>query len=159
MFSGSVPTAQSGFSYIEMLIASMLVVVSLAPAIESLHSARLAATAHEMDTRLHYALSGKLETVLAEPISSLLYAAQAAGGPTKPSSYSDPVAQPNRQVIYLSFYDIANDDGDKNHFTIADTNTDGDNDPYTGDGAAIDVVWVSAAIPGTRHRLESLVQR
>lgn len=150
---------QAGFTYIEMLVATVIVTASLAPAIDALRRAQLAAAIHEAETTLHYRLMGHLETVLAEPFGALLAAANSAGGITIPTSYSEPGGQDDRIVVFLSFYDVADTDGDSDFFTIEDDDNDDDDNPYTGPDAAIDVVWVEARIPGTVHVMQSLSRR
>jgi type II secretory pathway pseudopilin PulG len=112
---------QAGFYYAEALVSTVIVGVCLAPAVSALHSA-LDAPAVEVgivNGRQH--LQGKLEQVLAQPITDLDAAATAAGNPSTPSSYSDPVGTSDRVLVYLSRYDGDNADGDNNPFTGTDS--------------------------------------
>jgi hypothetical protein len=100
--------------------------------------------------------AGTMETVLAEPFSSLRAAAASAGAPTMPSSYSDAAGATDRMLVYLSYYDAGDSDGDGNPFTLLDPNADGDGNPYTGTSPRITLLWVRVAIEGTALAFESL---
>ncbi len=133
-----------GISYIEVLIATALVVMTLVPALEALQPAMMGSDIQELRTEDHYRLLARLEEVLAEPFADLDDAATAAGSSTTPTSYSDVVTYPDgRQIsrnVFLSRYD-----GD---------NADADNDPFTGTDA--ELLWVRVEIPGTTLSLETL---
>ena len=136
--------SQSGLSYIEVLVATVLIATALVPALEALQSGIQASQIHRVQTENRYLLTAKMEDVLAEPFADLDAAAVAAGDASTPTSYSDTVSasdgrQVNRQV-YLSRYD-----GD---------NADGDNDPFTDIDEGL--LWVRVEIPGTTQALESL---
>lgn len=150
---------QAGFSYTEMLIATALVMAGIGPALGSLQRAQLGAAAHVEETQRHYRLLGRLEELLAQPYEVLLAAAATAGSATTPSAFSDPPAEPDRIVIYLSYYDLADDDSDGDFFTIADADGDNDNDPYTGPDVDIETLWVRAETAGSGQALEALTRR
>ncbi len=137
----------AGLSYMEVLVATFLIAITLVPALEALRPAIQAAGAHESHMQDHYQLAAKLEAVLAEPLADLDAAAAAAGDATTPTSYSDTLTYADgRQItrqVYLSRYD-----GD---------NADGDNDPFTGTDSGL--LWVRVAIPGTVHALETLLSQ
>lgn len=99
--------SQSGFSYVEVLVAVILVAVSLVPAVDALRSGIFGAGVHEAAAAEHYQLKAKMEEVLAEPYALLDTAAQAAGSATTPTSYSDPVSASPRRMVYLSRYDAS----------------------------------------------------
>ena len=63
-------TAKScaGFSYVEVLIATMLIAVCLVPALEALHTGLLGSGIHRDSVEEHYHLQAKLEEMLAQPI-------------------------------------------------------------------------------------------
>ena len=127
-----------GFSYVEILVAVVLLAVALVPALEALQTAVLGAGIHETHAVRHHRLTAKLEEVLAAPFSALEAAeAAAAGGPT---SYSDALGSPERRVVLLSGYD-----GD---------NADADNDPFTGTDSGL--LWVQVQVEATSHALETL---
>lgn len=98
-------SSQSGLSYIEVLIATILVAVSLVPAVEALRGGIFGAGLHQAAAVDHYRLKAKMEEVLAEPYASLDAAAVAAGSETTPTSYSDPVGPSPRRLVYLARYD------------------------------------------------------
>jgi hypothetical protein len=140
-------TRQSGISYIEVLIAALLIVISLIPMMDAMRGAAASSGFHEDAAVRHAHLLAKMEIVLAEPYSSLENAAIAAGQGgdswSSPSSYSDPPGADSRRLVFLSLYD-----GD---------NADSDNNPFTGvDG---DLMWVRTEIAGTPVVVETLVYR
>ena len=130
-------SGQRGVSYVEVLVAVILIAATAIPATDALHGAMAGAAADTEATANHYRVRGRLEEILAEPFSSV--SAQAAG-PTVPSSYSDAPGTTNRRLVYISLYD-----GD---------NADADNDPFTG--ADPDLLWVSVEIEATVNALRSL---
>ncbi len=135
------PGRQSGFSYIEVLIAALLILISLGPMMDALRNATRGAQEDASSQNLH--LTAMLEDLLNEPFSSLEAAAIAAGNETVASSYSDLGGATNRRLVYLSLYD-----GD---------NADTDNDPFTG--VDPDLMWVRTEIEGTLTSIETLVYR
>jgi Tfp pilus assembly protein PilE len=145
---------QSGLTLVEVLIASVLLMVVLVPAIEALHTGMLGNDVLQSTSSEHYAVLSEMEEVLAEPYGSLLGAAAAAGNETTPSSYSDAAGPPGRRLVYVALYDASDADGDNNFFTVLDADLDGDNDPYTGYD---DLLWVRVEIDGSITYLESLV--
>ena len=145
---------QRGLTYVEVLIAMAIIAVALVPALEALHTGMLGTQIYQSSTSQHFAVTARMEEMLAEQHGALVAAAAIAGGPSTPSSYSDPAATPNRRLVYLSLYDADNLDSDNNEFTVLDPNLDGDNDPYTNfDG----LVWVRVEIEGSVNAFESLV--
>lgn len=108
--------SQHGFSYIEVLVATILLAVSLVPALEALRGGVFGASLHEAAADDHYRLTAHMEEVLAEPYSLLDAAAVAAGDATTPTDYSDPPSTAKRRMVYLSRYDA-----DTASFTAADT--------------------------------------
>lgn len=99
--------SQSGLSYIEVLIATILVAVSLVPAVEALRGGIFGANLHQDAAANHYELKAKMEEVLAEPYALLDAAAVAAAGEKNPASYSDPDGTSPRRLVYLSRYDAS----------------------------------------------------
>ena len=145
---------QSGLTYVEVLIAMAIIAVALVPALQALQTVMLGTAIYQSSTSQHYAVTARMEEVLAEQHGALVAAAAIAGSPSTPSSYSDPVATPGRRLVYLGLYDADNLDGDNNVYTVLDPNLDGDNDPYTNcDG----LVWVRVEIEGSVSAFESLV--
>ncbi len=137
----SMPSHQAGYSYVEILIAAILITVSLGPAMDALRTATIGAEIYESYSEQHYRLLSRMEEVLAEPYGSLNVEAVAVGSPTTPTAYSDPVATPDRRLVYLAAYDI--------------DNADADNEPFLT-GTDPGVLWVRVEIEGTVLSLESL---
>jgi len=138
---------QSGISYIEILIATVLILISLLPMMDAMRGATVSTVAHEVAAVRHAHLRDKMEEVLAEPFSALETSAIDAelGGTSydRESAYSDPSGAADRRIVYLSYYD-----GD---------NADGDDKPYTG--VEPDLMWVRVEIEGTPMLVETLVYR
>lgn len=135
------PQRQAGYSYVEVLIAAVLIAISLVPAADALRTATVGAEIYEEYSAQHYSLLAKMEEVLAEPYGSLDAEAVAVGNKTAPTAYSDPVSTPDRRLVYLAAYDI--------------DNADGDDEPFLT-GTDPGVVWVRVEIEGTVLSLESL---
>jgi len=131
---------ESGFSYIELLVTTVFIALMLMPALETLQTGVQGAGLHESRVIAQYQLMAIMEEVLAEPFQDLENAAQAAGGATILTSYSDAPATPNRRLVFLSRYD-----GD---------NADGNNDPFTGTDDGL--LWVRVEIEDSEYALETL---
>ncbi len=131
---------QSGLSYIEVLVATLLITTALVPMMDALGPGLQGSAIHRQSAEVHYTLAGKLEAVLAEPFTDLDAAATAAGDYQTPTSYSDLAASAPHQV-FISRYDV--DDAD----------TDGD--VFTG--GEDDLLWVRVATEGGNQALESLL--
>lgn len=141
-----------GFTYVEVLVASALIAIALVPAINALQTGILATNIHQNLTTLHYRRLQKMEELQAEPFGALLAAAKTAGAKTTASTYSDPAGTANRCLVYMALYDA-----DADPFTLADPNTDGDNDLYTGSTA--NLLWVRVETEGTGQNIEMLISR
>ena len=150
---------QRGIAYVEVLVATVLIAITLVPAMQALQSGINGAGIHEDYVVDHYRLVSKFEEVLAKPFGTLLNESALAGSNTTETTYSDAAGAVKRLVVYLSYYDANNSDGDGNPFTILDANTDVDNNPYTGVDVDIGLLWVRAEIEGTVHTMETLVSR
>lgn len=140
-------------TYIEVMIAVVIIAAALVPAMEALHTGMLGTEINRSSTAEHYSATGKMEELLAEPYGALLAAAAIAGDATTISGYSDPPATPDRRLVYLSRFDADNADGDGDPFTVPDANEDGDNDPFTGYSG---LIWLRVEIEGSATPLESL---
>ena len=129
----------SGFSYLEVLIATLLIAVALVPMMDALRPGIHGSMLHKQRAEMHYALAGKMESLLAEPFADLDAAATAAGSENSPTSYSDPGAEIPYQVFIWRY------DAD---------NADADDDPFTG--VETDLLWIKVAVSGSHHLLESV---
>ncbi|MDH4072170.1 MAG: type II secretion system GspH family protein [Gammaproteobacteria bacterium] len=132
---------QAGITYVEALLAVVILGVALVPALETLNTAFRGATVGESVMQAQQKLVTRLENVRAQPFASLDAAALAAGSQTAPSSYSDPGGSANRVLVFLSRYD-----GD---------NADGNGNPFDGTDAGL--LWVRVAIENTPYELTTLV--
>ncbi len=135
---------QAGFSYVEVLIATVLIAVSLVPALDALQAGLKGSEVQAEYIEGHFYLTGKMETVLAEPFSVLAAAATPEGNPVNPSTYSDSLTTPQGRTITRQVF-LRPYDGD---------NADADNDPFTGTDPGL--LWVQVAIDGTAYAIESL---
>jgi len=119
-----------------------LIAMTLVPAMEALRPGVQGAGIHETDTWRHYHLTALLEEVLANPFTELDAEALAINDRAVPSTiYSDPSAQANRRLVYLSRYDADNADGNGNFFDA---------------GMDADLLWVRVEIEGTDQAIEGL---
>ena len=121
----------AGFSYVEVLIATVLIALALVPALESLEIGIRGSEIHEVELARHHQLVAILEEVLAQPYSELVTEEQAAGG--EASAYSDAPGTADRRLVFLSGFDA-----------------DGDSQPDPG------ILHVRAEIEATPHVLETL---
>lgn len=147
---------ERGVTYTEVLVAMVIIVVAVIPAIEALQTAMLGAAVRESFSAEHYAATARMEEVLAEQHLALVAAAAAAGDHLTPSAYSDAAGTPVRRLVFLGLYDADNADGDSNPFTVFDPDLDGDSDPfsnYTG------LIWVQVRIDGSVTGFESLASQ
>jgi Tfp pilus assembly protein PilE len=134
---------ERGFSYVEVLVATVLLTVGLAPALESLREGVVGGEIHAALTADHYHLTAKMEEILAQPFGALEAAATAAGSPTVPTTYSDTAGDVSRRLVYVAGYDGDDADGDGHPFTGAD------------DG----LLWVKVEIENTTFAVASLTSR
>ena len=134
---------QAGLTYVEILIATLVLLIGLVPALDALRGAVIGTATNETYLREQFRLSGRLEEVLAEPFVDLDDAGMAAGSPTTPTRYSEPAGTPGRLLVFIARYD-----GD-------DADTDGD--PFTGGDEGL--LWVQAAIENSPYTIESLLSQ
>lgn len=135
--------SQSGLTLVEVLVSVVLLAILLVPAMRALQTGVVGAEVHGDLATGHYRLTSRLEELLAEPFADLSDAAIAAGSPTTPSSYSEPVGPPGRLLVYLSLYDGDNADADDNPFT----------------GMEPDLLWVRVDIEHSVRTLETIKAR
>jgi hypothetical protein len=145
-FNDAVPArgGARGSAYVEVLVATLLIVTTLVPALDALRPGIAATGIQQRMASDQFSVLARFEAVMAAPFAELQAVADAAGSATTASSYSDTVLYTDgRQIVrnvYLSGYD-----GD---------NADGDDDPFTGTDAGL--LWVKVEIAGTGHRAEGL---
>ena len=144
---------QSGVTYVEVLIAALLLAIVLVPAIEALYTGVLGSDVNVETNASHYGALSRTEEVLATSYPQLLAAAGAAGNYKTPSSYSDPTGAPDRLVVYIGRYDADDADKDGNPFTVPDPDADGDGDPFTGYAG---LLWIRTEVEGSLTAFETL---
>ena len=94
---------QRGLSYIEVVVATVLLVVMLVPAFDALQSGFLGASVHASETAGQHRLRGKMEEVLAKPFTSLYaitYAIDGNSATAVVAALSD-ASGPDRRVVTL----------------------------------------------------------
>lgn len=133
---------QNGLSYIEVLIATLLLAIALVPMMEALGPGLQGAQIHRDRAEVNFALKGKLEEVLAQPFDDLDAAATAAGDYKIPTSYSDAGAAVPHDV-FIWRYDVDNSDADGNQFT----------------GGESDILWLRVATADGLAELQTLLSR
>ena len=142
-------TRSQGFSYVEVLVAVLLMAIMVVPAMEAIKAGLKGAEFHESVTSQQYALQSRMEEMLAEAYGSLLAAAQTAGSNSVATSFSDTAGSTDRIIVYLALYDA-----DADPFVIADLNNDGDSNIYTGDTS--DLLWIKVELENSVFALETL---
>jgi len=134
---------QAGFSYMELLIATLLIVILLVPALDAMQSGVQGSGIHTELARNQYRMISKMEQTLALPFGQLLKQANLVADPTVliPAPFSDPAGTESRRLVFLARYD-----GD---------DADGDNDPFTGTDEGL--LWVRVTIEDGPRSLETVI--
>ena len=132
---------QHGISYIEVLVATLLIAVTLVPALDALGPGIQGSALHEKRARVQYALQGKMEQVLTESFAVLDLAATQAGSATTPTTYSDSFAPDITRNVYIWRYDVDDADGDGDVFT----------------GGENDLLWIRIALSDGSQSLQTLL--
>ncbi len=88
---------QSGFSYVEVLVATALLAGALVPALDALRDSIAGGAVQQQIITEHHHLAGKMEELLSLPFDELDAEAQAVGDPNAATSYSDAVSTPDRR--------------------------------------------------------------
>ena len=133
---------QSGLSYIEVLVATLLIAVALVPMMEALGPGLQGSEIHRDRAEVHFVLTGKLEQVLAESFEDLDAEATVAGNYNIATAYSDLAASVPHEV-FIWRYDVDNADNDDDEFT----------------GGEDDILWVRVATADSSADLQTLVSR
>jgi hypothetical protein len=134
---------QSGFSYMEVLIATLLIMTMLVPALEAMQSGVQGSAIHSELARNQYRMISKMEQTLALSFSELLQQADLVADPVVliPAPFSDAAGTEFRRLVYLARYD-----GD---------DADGDKDPFTGTDSGL--LWVRVTIEDSQRSLETVI--
>ena len=132
-----------GLTYLEVLISTVLILIVLVPALESIYYGIKGSDLHASQVQGQHFLLAKMEQTLAKPFSDLLSEADAVVSSTTliPEPYSDAAGSQSRRLVYLSRYD-----GD---------NADADSDPFTGTDEGL--LWLQVTIEDTTQSLETLI--
>jgi type II secretory pathway component PulJ len=137
---------QQGFSYVEVMAATLILALCLVPAMEALEASGKTARVPESLGVDRYHLLDKMEWILTQPFNDLDAAAQAAGSESTASSYSDLITSTDGRSltrnVYLSRYDGDNLD---------------DSNPFTGTDEGL--LWIRIVIEGTTLIFETLASR
>ena len=134
---------QAGLTLVEVLVAVMLLLIILVPAMEAIRTSVTGAEVLNELASSQFRLTSRMEELLAEPVGELEAAAIATGSATVESSYSEAAGPPGRLIVYLSPYD-----GD---------NADADDDPFTGSDPGL--LWIEVEAEGTVHSLRTVRAR
>ena len=127
----------------ELLIATLLIVIMLVPALEAMQSGVQGSGIHTQLAQNQYRMISKLEQTLALPFADLLAQADLVADPTVliPPPYSDSAGTEFRRLVYLARYD-----GD---------NADGNGNPFNGTDAGL--LWVRVTIENSQRSLETVI--
>ncbi|MCP4982106.1 MAG: type II secretion system protein [Gammaproteobacteria bacterium] len=136
-------TRQAGFSYVELLVATLLIVVLLVPALEAMQSGIQGSGIHTELAQNQYRMIAKMEQTLALSFSELLEQADLVADSTVliPAPYSDTAGTESRRLVFLARYD-----GD---------NADADDDPFSGTDAGL--LWLRVTIENSSRSLETVI--
>lgn len=134
---------QSGFSYMELLVATLLIAIMLVPALDAMQSGIQGSAIHTQLARNQYRMISKMEQTLALPFSELLQQADLVADSKIfiPPPYSDAAGTESRRLVFLARYD-----GD---------DADGDKDPFTGTDTGL--LWVRVMIEDSPRALETVI--
>lgn len=133
---------QTGLSYIEVMVATLLIAVALVPMMEALGPGLQGAQIHRDRAETNFVLQGKLEQVLAEAFDDLDAAASKAGDYKIPTVYSDTGASVPHEV-FIWRWDVDNADADDDGLT----------------GGEDDILWVRVATTDGLTELQTLISR
>ena len=127
----------------ELLIATLLIVIMLVPALDAMQSGIQGSGIHTQLAQNQYRMISKVEETLALPFAELLEQADLVADSKIliPPPYSDAAGTESRRLVFLARYD-----GD---------DADGDKDPFTGTDAGL--LWVRVTIEDSPRALETVI--
>lgn len=127
----------------ELLIATLLIVIMLVPALDAMQSGIQGSGIHTELAQNQYRMISKMEETLALPFAQLLEQADLVADATVliPPPYSDPAGTESRRLVYLARYD-----GD---------NADGNDNPFNGTDEGL--LWVRVTIEDSPRSLETVI--
>jgi len=134
---------QAGFSYMELLVATLLIAIMLVPALDAMQSGIQGSGIHTQLAQNQYRMISKMEQTLALPFSELLQQADLVADPKVliPEPFSDAAGTESRRLVFLARYD-----GD---------DADGDKDPFTGTDDGL--LWLRVTIENRPRALETVI--
>ena len=134
---------QAGFSYMELLVATLLIAIMLVPALDAMQSGIQGSGIHTQLAQNQYRMISKMEQTLALPFAELLQQADLVADSKIliPPPFSDAAGTESRRLVFLARYD-----GD---------DADGDKDPFTGTDAGL--LWVRVTIEDSPRALETVI--
>ena len=133
---------QAGLSYVEVMVATLLIAVALVPMLDALQPGLQGAQIHRDRAEIRFVLAGKIEQVLAESFDDLDAAATAAGDFKVPTAYSDTAASVPHEV-FIWRWDVDDADGDGDGLT----------------GGEDDILWIRVATTDELTELQTLISR
>ena len=127
----------------ELLIATLLIVIMLVPALDAMQSGIQGSGIHTELAQNQYRMISKMEETLALPFAQLLEQADLVADPTVliPAPFSDPAGTESRRLVFLARYD-----GD---------NVDGNDNPFNGTDEGL--LWVRITIENSPRALETVI--
>ena len=132
-----------GFSYIEVLLATVLIALALVPALEAVSTGLRGASIEEALTLEYHHVASRIAELAGEPFDSLDAEAQVVADETLPTSYSDAPGTPMRRLVYLARYDGDGVPPDLNPFVGGD------------DG----LLWIRVEVENSEHGFATLRAR
>ncbi len=132
----------AGLSYVEVLVATLLIAVALVPMLDALQPGIQGSVIHRNQAEVQFVLRGAMERVLAEPFDVLDEEATNAGSPVAATVYSD-LGAPVPHEVFIWRWDVDNADGDDVGLT----------------GGEDDILWISVATQDGRTGLTTLLSR
>lgn len=131
---------EGGLSYLEVLIATVVLAVSVVPVTTGLIGSLQTASHGRTATEAHFHVFEKMEEVLSYSFAELAAEQQAANVPTR---FSDGATLASRRVVYI--------------FAADGDNADGDNNLTTGGDASL--LMIRTEYEDQSYRLEALRSR
>lgn len=113
-------TRQGGYSYVEVLVAAIILAGALVPASGALRDVLHASTQSRALLALQYEAFGAFEMLQTAPYGQLEAQAQTTGGTVPSALYSEAATTPNRMLVWVFPHDLDNADGDGDPLTGAD---------------------------------------
>ncbi len=118
-----------GLSYAETLVAVAIMAIAILPGMRALQSGLNTSQQQLPLVQAQLHVTSRMDQLLALPFSALAAEAELVGSATIASDFSDPPGA-QRRIVYVSYYDADNADGDDDVFT----------------GGESDLVWLAVSL-------------